>query len=177
MTAAGSDPPREIDYRPKWWIIVACGLMFGGCALLFANLAARNHRGLIINGIIRLGPQGATVFYWSLFGASAAFVLMSLFLVYHRLRYRQRLVLGPSTITVPASRWSRRTEEIAYADIRDLVTTEVSGQRFLQVVHPGGKYTIVASMLPSRAVFEELGALLEARRRNGRELGARGARG
>jgi hypothetical protein len=66
-------------------------------------------------------------------------------------------------MTVPASRWSRGEKTIAYRDIEALSQTAVNGQKFLYLKHPGGKYTITASLLPSKAAFTEICALLAAR--------------
>ena len=39
---------RQYDYRPKWMVILLCGLFFGACALVLAGKANGNDRGLII---------------------------------------------------------------------------------------------------------------------------------
>jgi acyl-coenzyme A synthetase/AMP-(fatty) acid ligase len=154
---------REYEYRPKWTMIVLCGAFFGLCAAVLGAKAANNDRGVIINRIVELGPDGATTFYWVLAALSAGFVALAAFLAYHRLTYRQRLAFGPAALTVPASQWSRKEKEIAYRDIVALSEATISGQRFLYVAHLGGKHTITASMLPSKAAFVEVCELLAAR--------------
>jgi hypothetical protein len=154
---------REYEYRPKWTLIVFCAAFFGLGAVVLGAKAAGNDRGLIINRIIELETARATVFYWVLTACSAGFVASAAVLAYHRLAYRQRLAFRAAALTVPASRWSRREKEIVYREIKELRQTTISGQRFLHVTHDGGKYTITASMLPSRAAFEEVCELLAAR--------------
>jgi hypothetical protein len=154
---------REYEYRPKWTMIVFCAAFFGLGAGVLGFKAASNDRGLIINRVIQLGPDGATVFFWVLTACSVGFVVVSACLAYHRLNFRQRLAFGPSALVVPVSRWSREEKEIAYQDILGLSEATISGQRFLYVTHPGGKYTITASMLPSKAAFSEVCELLAAR--------------
>jgi hypothetical protein len=156
-------PERAFPYRPKWTVIVLGGLFFAAAALILAMRASTNQRGVIIEGIIRLGPEGATTFYWGLAALGAGFVLMCGVLAYHRLTFEQRMVLGPTMMTVPASRWSRATKTIAYRDVRGLTLQSVSGQTFLNVQHTGGKYVIVASMLPSMQAFDEVRTILAAR--------------
>jgi hypothetical protein len=151
---------QEYEYKPKWTVIVLCGAFFGLGALILGAKAANTDRGVVINGIIELGPDGAAVFYWVLTGCSIAFVGIAALLVYHRVNFQQRLVFGPVAMTVPESRWSREEQEIAYRDIDSLSTVTVSGQRFLNVMHSGGKFTITASMLPSKAAFDEVCELL-----------------
>jgi hypothetical protein len=47
----------------------------------------------------------------------------------------------------------------------------MNGQRFLYVMHAGGKYTITASWLSSESAFEELCQALEARVSEARTTG------
>lgn len=154
---------RQYEYRPKWTLIVLCAAFFGLGTAVLGSKAANNDRGVIINRIIELGPDGATAFYWGLAALSAGFVTIAAFLAYHRVTFHQRLAFGPAAMTVPASRWSREEKEIAYRDIASLSEATISGQRFLYVTHTGGKYTITASMLPSKAAFGEVCELLAAK--------------
>jgi hypothetical protein len=61
--------------RPYREAILAL-LMFGGCAVFFYVKASNNDRGLILNGIIEMGPQGADWFYAILGILSAAMALV-----------------------------------------------------------------------------------------------------
>jgi hypothetical protein len=158
-------PEREYPYQPRWRTIVLGGGFFGLCALFLGYRATTNRRGLILEGFIRLDPDQANVFYGVLAALAVGFVLASCFLAYHRLTFEQRLTFGPTVMTVPSSRWSRATRQIAYRDIRQVTVASVSGQTFLHVHHTGGKSTIVASMLPSPAAFDEVRALLAAKAR------------
>jgi hypothetical protein len=62
-----------------------------------------------------------------------------------------------------ASRWSDAETKIAYHDMQRLSAARISGQRFLYIQHPGGKYTITSSMLPSKNAFDEVRQLLSAK--------------
>jgi len=53
-----------------------------------------NKAGLTINGIIRLEPSGATVFYWIIAVASGMFVAAALLLTVRRMVNPQVLELG-----------------------------------------------------------------------------------
>lgn len=158
-----NDDMREYVYQPKWTMIVLCALFFGLCTIILGSVAANNDHGIIINRIIELGPDGTTVFYWILTVLSAGFVVLAVFLAYHRLTFQQRLVFGHEKMTVPASRWSRQQKTITYKYITALSQAAVSGQKFLYIIHPGGKYTIAAAMLPSKAIFSEICELLASR--------------
>ncbi len=154
---------REYDYRHKWTMIVFCATFFSLCAAVLGVKAANNDRGLVINGLIELGPGGATLFYWVLTALCVGFVVIAALLAYLRLTVRMRLAFGVTGMTVPSSHWTSEEKEIAYRDIVAVTEATVSGQRFLYVTHPGGKYTILASMLPSKAAFAEIRDFLAAR--------------
>jgi hypothetical protein len=168
-----SGDDREYDYKPKWTLIVCCAIFFGLGAVVLGSKAANNDRGLIINHVIELGPDNAMIFYWTLTACGIGFVAIAALLAYHRLAYQQRLAFGPAALIVPVSRWSRAEKEIAYRDIRELSRVTVNGQRFLYVMHLGGKHTIAASMLPSREAFEEICELLAARVRESQPVESR----
>lgn len=156
---------REYPYRPGWVMIILGAVFFSGCAVILGAAAMENRRGLTVAHIIPLGPDGATAFYWMLTVFSVAFVIMFVFLVYHRLTFRQRLAFGATAIIVPASRWSRREKEIAYRDIQALSEDTIQGRRYLNVMHTGGKDIIAAAMLPSASAYTEVRQLLSARAR------------
>jgi hypothetical protein len=147
---------RQYDYKPKWTVIVLCGVFFGACALVLGVKANGNERGLIINGIIELSPDGATTLYWVLTALSIGFVIVAGLLAVIRLTLHQRIVLAEACLTVPRSRWSGEEVTVPFADIVELSASEVSGQRFLKIVYKGGKFTLTASMLPRKGDFDEI---------------------
>jgi hypothetical protein len=59
-------------------------------------------------------------------------------------------------LVVPGWWWSRHEMIIPYREIVGLAERTVNGQRFFEVIHDGGKFTLTATMLPSRAVFDEV---------------------
>ena len=151
---------REYAYKPRWTLIVFCAVFFGLVAVSLGAKAHGNDRGVIINRVIKLSPSGATTFYWVLCACSVGFVAIVAFLACHRLIFPQRIAFGATALLVPVSRWSSAEQQIGYRDIQALSRAQVSGQRFLYVTHSGGTYVITASMLPSKASFEEVCELL-----------------
>jgi hypothetical protein len=154
---------RAYAYQPRWTLIVFCAVFFGLVAVILGVQAHGNNHGVIINRLIELSPSGATTFYWILCACSVGFVTIAAFLTCHRLIFHQRLAFGPTALLVPASRWSSAEQQIGYRDIQALSRVQVGGQRFLYVIHSDGTYMITASMLPSKAVFEEVCELLAAK--------------
>jgi hypothetical protein len=147
---------RVFHYRPRWSAIIWGALFFGAAAAWFCVKALHNDRGLILNGIIRLSPANATIFYWVMSGLGAGFVVAAVLLVGVRLMNPQRIMLTDDSLTLPRSRWSSQEQHILLREIGGVQLTEVYGQRFAYILHPGGKATIAASMLPNDADFDEL---------------------
>ena len=154
---------REYEYKPSWLIILLCGGMFGLAAVFFGVRANSNDRGLIINHVIELSENGATIFYWVFCFLSLGFVTITIALTFHRLKFRQRIAFTPTGIIVPASRWSADEKLIEYKNILALSEANVSGQTFLNLFHSDGKYIINRSILPSKKVYREIIELLEQR--------------
>lgn len=157
-----NDVEREYPYRPGWMMILMCGGFFTACALVIGLKARGNEEGLVINGIIHLGPNGATTVYWILCGLSIGFVAAAGMLTFHRLTHDQRLAFTSNAILLPASRWSTEETAIPFNEIVKLATAEVSGQRFLYLYRNNNtKFTITGSLLPSKQSFDEVRLFLE----------------
>src|SRR5262245_11470340 len=101
--------PSRFPYNPKWWTILACFVFFGACSGVMAYKAIGNSEGVIINGLIRLGPTGATAFYWVISACGAGFVLLALLLTAHRIGSPQVLELGTEALLLPFGRFQKRT--------------------------------------------------------------------
>ena len=144
--------------------IVLCAIFFGACAAVLGNVAAANDRGHVINGIIVLSHNTASVFYWILSALSLGFVAISALMVVHRLTHHQRIALTRDAIILPTSRSSSEETAIRYDEITALSITEISGQRFLYVTRSDGtKFTITGSLLTTKEAFDELSELLQTR--------------
>ena len=76
--------PCRYPYNPRWQMILFGAAFFGAGGVFMAHKAMHNSAGLIINGIITLGPTGAIVFYWVIAAACGVFVLGSLIFTIRR---------------------------------------------------------------------------------------------
>ena len=152
--------PRRISYNPRWGVIIACAAFFGACSAFMAYKAAHNTVGVIINGIITLGPTGATAFYWIISSLGAGFVLMAILLTVRRIASPQVLELGTDALFLPHGFFQRQTSRIAYADIQNVSEVQVSGQTFLYVTAGGRRYTITASLFPDLETYSDVRAFL-----------------
>jgi hypothetical protein len=158
MSAEQVYPYRAKPGRMVWGIV-----FFGAGGLFMLYTASGNDRGLLINGIIRLRPDEATIFDYVIAVLCLAFVPLGLFSLYIALTRKPVLVLGPSGITVPVGiRKQERT--VTYAAIKSIQHRAVRSQEFITVTPRAGKaISIAASLLPSKAVFASVRAELTAR--------------
>ena len=162
---------REYEYRPGRTMIVLfvfMALAFGLFAVLLdCKAAGDEHCPAALNYVIKSSPDwvfpklppGDSTWVYAL---SLAHVIFAV-LMYRRRALGQRLVFGPTSMTVPASYWSRDEKEIAYRDIQDISERMYRGVQSLYIKHSGGKEIIAEGMLPSGAAYMEIRALLIAR--------------
>ena len=150
-------------YKPGPLRMLLVILFFGASGYFVIHEAQTNTRGLILNGIIELSPDNATLFYWGLTVFSGLFVLGGIWGLVASFASSKELILTETTLTAPGSMWSRHPKIVRVSDIRHLETQQIQRQRLLYVYHPGGKLAISASLLPDSAAFDELCAELANR--------------
>ena len=165
-------PMRTLShpYRPKPWTMALAGAFFGAIAITMGREALLNERGLVISGLIHLGPGGATVFYWGIAAVAAAFVVVAVPAFVMGLVSTRRLTLDAAELSVPGSVFARAPTVVRLADIRSVSMSVIQKRRFFEIVHTQGKLTLSESLLPSPAAFEELCAEI-ARRSPGSKQG------
>lgn len=132
------------------------GLFFAGCAIVLAQSARLNNRGMIINGIVRLDIDEANIFLWILAGLSVLFVAAGIYGVARSLGPFQEIVIDGKNITAPKGGLSSTIVSVPFASIFDLQIVQVKSQRFLTIRHRDGKLIVNRAMMPSHEDFEEL---------------------
>jgi hypothetical protein len=79
-------------------------VLFGACAVFFYVKASNNDRGLILNGLIEMGPEAADWFYAILGILSAGLALMGLFGAWRISQIKNfQIDLGRKELTFPAA--------------------------------------------------------------------------
>lgn len=137
--------------RPSPMVTLLCGLFFGACAAVLGHMASANTRGLILNGIIDLGPAGASTFYWALTALSVLFVLAAGWAIFTTLVHGvPDVVLTDDAISFPIGFPTKRSFRLPYSDITGLSRSEVNGQRFLTLHTATKKHHIVLNWLGSK---------------------------
>ena len=153
-----ADIERQYEYKPRWSHVLLVG---GFCTFLVASLIARAL------------PEELGVLYWMALVLSLAGVASSIVAAVERLFFRRRIAFTSTSLLLPKP-WSFSEEEaIDYQAITGLDVWKVAehGYGCLYVTHGGGRRRILEAMLPSRAAFEEVCALLTARVRASEQMG------
>jgi hypothetical protein len=146
-----TDVEREFGYHPKWHAILFVGGFFVLCAVIYAYKASGND------------ADNLRVLYWPLCGLSVLGAVLPTVSAVQRLFFRRRVAFTPTALLVPKSWWSSKETAIDYRAITGLLTSRRMGNRYLYVTHTGGKLRIAEALLPSRAAFDEVCALLTTR--------------
>jgi len=154
---------RQYSYKQKKWVGPACAIFFGACAWTFLEKAREQPRGLIINHMIELSPSSAQVFHWTLFGFSMLFVVTGIAAFVLSFGKEKYITITAHSIRAPKNGFSDIEIEVPFADIKSMQLQEIQKQRFLHITHANGKLSIVQSLLPSKAAFEEICALITAK--------------
>lgn len=156
-----SDPTiAEFPYRARWKVLVLCLVMFGSAAAFFGHRAITNERGLVINRVIELGPEGADVFYSAFCAASMLFVIAAVGVGLQRVLRPMRIAFTTEGLIVPHGPLSSVEICIPYLEIFGLRKYRRSSNDFIELIRPTGHYTIIGVRLDSssvvKAVFEKI---------------------
>ncbi|WP_395752908.1 hypothetical protein [Prosthecobacter sp.] len=128
----GDLPQQAFPCRPPYIALILALLLFGVGAAFMGHEAMYNTRGLIINGIIHLGPAGATNFYWLIALASGAFVVIAVLTMVSALAYGiPDVILQKDAITFPAGFPVKRPFLLPYSQITGLSLRTYNRQRTL----------------------------------------------
>ena len=151
----------QYEYKPSLSAMLSGICLSSMCAAISWSVARLNE-GLAIGGI-ELSPHAATVFWCVLFTLSLGMCLFLAFMAGRRLRHPQRIVLTPTAIIVPRSRWSCNEITIPYASISAVRKTTAGREAFLIMTHQGRESKIVASFLAAPQFLDDIRFTLKSR--------------
>jgi len=155
--------PCRYPYNPRWQMILFGAAFFGAGGVFMAHKAMHNSAGLIINGIITLGPTGAIVFYWVIAAACGVFVLGSLIFTIRRVVSPKVLELGTDALILPHGFLQTKVARVPYSEIQSLSEAKVSGQTFLYITAGVRRFTITASLLGESEIYLAVKSFLASR--------------
>lgn len=147
-------------YKPKTRMMFRGFFFFGVGAVILAFSALTNKKGLVINGLIHLDPQGATTFNWFMAAICAVFAVLAFMLILFGLFSNQFLSLSETELSAPKWLLSPANTIVPFSSIQRLELKTVGKLHFLAVHHTEGKLTIQAQKLPDQEAFAEVCAHL-----------------
>lgn len=153
----------RIPYKPNKVIFTLVIVLFGACAGFTGNVAITNDRGLTLNRIIEFSPLGASIFYWVIAIAALVFVLLGFFALAKSIFSKREIVITNDSIRSPKSGFSKQDVTVHLSDITGIHIQTIQKTRILNIEHSAGTLSIPNSMLPNKALFEELISQLEAK--------------
>ncbi|MBY6217572.1 hypothetical protein [Qipengyuania aquimaris] len=158
--AAGA---RQFDVTPNPLLMLFCLLFFGAVAAYLAY-EVNDPRGLILNGIIELGPFGADIFFGVLALSAAGWALIGGAGFITSLSGKSYLRLDANAVESTSGVISRTPTRIQYALIKDIKLDEYQGKFSVEIVDRGGEKICAASQnFKSHDEFEEFLELLNER--------------
>lgn len=138
-------------------------LFFGACAVVLFWQTLTNERGLVIEGLIHLGPSGARGFYGGLTALSLGFVVTACVVMIVYSGRTLEVVLDDAGLTTPGPVWRlAASRSVRFADVTQVREQKVSGQHFITLIAPAQKVWIAKGHLPDGA-FEEIVTFIRER--------------
>jgi hypothetical protein len=173
-----SDKPKRakiasIPLRRPYREAILALILFGGCAVFFYVRATNNDRGLILNGIIEMGPQAADWFYAILGILSAGMAFMGLFGAWRISQIKNfQIELGRKEMTFPAAPVFRTPLVTIPYDRIDAVEILAHGSVASVVIREGEQaYSIPGRWIPeawtAQQILEEIIARVRTIRTKG----------
>lgn len=162
-----SDKPKRakittIPLRRPYPEALLALVMFGGCAAFFYFKAVNNDRGLILNGLIEMGPEGADWFYGVMGFLSAGLALMGLLGVWRISQIKHfQIDLGRKDMTLPVGPLFRAPVVTVPYDRIDSVELLGEGEKATVIIREGDQaYSIsgrwIADGWAAQQILEEV---------------------
>ncbi|MDJ0825920.1 MAG: hypothetical protein QNJ16_10495 [Rhodobacter sp.] len=116
-----------------------------GClaaAGFMAWMAWTNDAGLILNGILRFGVTGASIFYAAMAVAAGGMGVVLLAGMLKPASARAPIRLDQEAITAPVNPGGSKTLRLDYRGITGVAIKSVAGNKVLSIKHPNGSLAI-----------------------------------
>jgi hypothetical protein len=123
-------------------------VFFGSGALFMHMMAVSNRRGLVINGVIELGVEGARTFYWCLAGLAAGFVLLIVAFFLPQIWIDRQIILDDDGMTLPGWGFSRSHYRVPWSEIESISRWSHGKITYLKIRHAGRTFGINSAWLP-----------------------------
>jgi hypothetical protein len=159
----------EYTYKPKTLILLLCTVFFAACSVVLVQKAMHNDRGAVINRMIELDVQGATIFYLVLAALGIGFVLLGIAGMVKGMSAPRMVRLNAYDISAPKNIFAANDTSILYQDIRDISQIAMNGQVTMIIYYSGGRLSLSRMLFKDKATFEEFSGTLAERVYNARQ--------
>ena len=133
---------EEFEYVVSTKMDIATLVASVGLVVVLAWLAVTNNQDLVLIGILKFGPTGASLFYGMLSMLGAIFAYSTLRdLVGPHSQY-QPITLEQEAISAPTRPGGRKTRTLSYRGMQDVKVQKVAGNRILEIKHTDGTLAI-----------------------------------
>lgn len=152
-----TDINRRFVFQPnlvKMWFLV---LIFGGLMFFAAtDSSVRRVPGPIAKFLEYIGWDIHFVIKF-VGGVGIAFTLFIIAMLIYSMfsREKRSVVLSPTTLFIPAGHFSKKINEIRYADILSVNIKDVMNQKFIRIDHKAGKIDLPQTMFKSKDLFND----------------------
>lgn len=136
----------RIPYRTPPKQLLGYGIPMILLSMFAIDKAAHNDKGLIINHIITLSKDQATVFHWVMASFLSLIVLLAIPLGIISIILKQEIILRDDTISIPKI---KKSINIKYSDIININIHNIYKTQQLHIIYRGGKAIISSALLPS----------------------------
>ncbi len=143
----------EYSYKPPLIKMLVSTLFFAACSFVLFQMASKNDKGALLENVIKLDVNTATILLWFLFGSSILLCLCGILGAMSSITNPRKLTLDEHQIALPCGFLAQDTIRILYENINNMEELEISGQTFLQFNNKGKKYSILASHLPNKEAY------------------------
>ena len=143
-------------YRPNWKFFLLILLFFGVCAGSFVHLALTNSVGAIINHLIVLSTDQATILYWVFAFFSTGFACSGIAGLYVRFFTEAAFIVITSDFVRIPKLFFKKERTLYYSDITDIKEYSIKGTLLIEI-HTGAiKSSISNRMLESNEQYEKM---------------------
>lgn len=146
----------RFSYRPRVSNMLLAGGLFAIAAAYLGHRAYFNDRGLILNGVIKLGVEGATVFYGALATVAALIALVAAVLTLSGLVRGPQILFAGDHLSIPQGLFGAKYTTVPFRELWQISPHKVGSQEMLIVRTLSGSHTLLKSHFRSEADYSEV---------------------
>ena len=152
---------HTFSYKFSWkniLVLFVIGLTLG---LFMVHAAQTNAEKLVVNGVIELSVNQATVFFWAMSAFMFGLVFLSIMGLIQRIKGTNRIVLTSNGLWLPGPIWSGGEKFHEFSSIKSMKIVSVYKSTVLQAKTRDSKFAIASQNFSSSDEFEKVVAMIQ----------------